>query len=131
MLNKIKNLIVAAAAAIAIPLMFAQPTFAAAGTCPSGSIRSGETVSDLSKCNVKDDDSLIPTLQTIINVVLGVLGLVAVMMIILGGFNYMTSQGEPSKTAKARNTILYGVVGLLIALLAFAIVNFVLTSVFT
>lgn len=43
---------------------------------------------------------------------------------------FVTSTGEASKTTRARNTILYGVVGLVISLLAFAIVNFVLGSVF-
>ena len=46
------------------------------------------------------------------------------------GISFATSQGDSGKVAKARNTILYGVVGLVVALLAFAIVNFVLSSVF-
>ena len=71
-----------------------------------------------------------PTLQVIINVALSVLGLVAVIMIIMGGFSFMTSTGDATKVTKAKNTILYGVVGLVIALLAFAIVNFVLGEVF-
>ena len=58
------------------------------------------------------------------------LGIVAVIMVIIGGFTYMTSQGDPGKTKKARDTILYGIIGLVIALLAFAIVNFVLANIF-
>lgn len=87
---------------------------------------------------LKDDDensifsqgSLMATLTTIINVVVGVVGFVAVAMIVMGGISYATSQGDAAKTKKAMNTILYGVVGLVVALLAFAIVNFVLTNVF-
>lgn len=74
--------------------------------------------------------NLMGVLNTVINVVLGVIGFVAVAMIIMGGISFTTSQGDAAKTTKARNTILYGVVGLVIALLAFAIVNFVLNSVF-
>ena len=70
------------------------------------------------------------TLDTIINVVLGVLGLLAVVIIIYGGFMYTTSAGDASKIKKAKDTIMYGVIGLVIALLAYAIVNFVLSSVF-
>ena len=70
------------------------------------------------------------TLDTIINVVLGVLGLLAVAIIIYGGFMYTTSAGDASKIKKAKDTIMYGVIGLVIALLAYAIVNFVLSSVF-
>ena len=70
------------------------------------------------------------TIQIIINVALGVIGMVAVIMIIMGGFQYTSSQGDEKKVTKAKNTIMYGVIGLIIALLAFAIVNFVLGSVF-
>lgn len=73
---------------------------------------------------------LMKVLNVVINVVLGVIGFVAVAMIIMGGISFTTSQGDAAKTTKARNTILYGVVGLVVALLAFAIVNFVLNSVF-
>jgi len=64
----------------------------------------------------------------IINAIIGVIGVVAVIMIVLGGIGYATSQGDPGKTKKARDTILYGVIGLIITLLAFAIVNFVLNA---
>lgn len=75
-------------------------------------------------------DDLMKILNVVINVVLGVIGFVAVAMIIMGGISFTTSQGDAAKTTKARNTILYGVVGLVISLLAFAIVNFVLSNVF-
>lgn len=68
-------------------------------------------------------------IKQIINVVLGVVGVVAVVMMIIGGISFITSQGDSGKVTKARNTILYGVVGLIVALLAFAIVNFVLDAV--
>lgn len=79
---------------------------------------------------IAGNEDLMGTLTTIINVVVGVVGFVAVAMIVMGGISFATSQGDASKTTKARNTILYGVVGLVVALLAFAIVNFVLGAVF-
>ena len=79
---------------------------------------------------IADNKDLMGTLTTIINVVVGVVGFVAVAMIVMGGISFATSQGDASKTTKARNTILYGVVGLVVALLAFAIVNFVSGAVF-
>lgn len=79
--------------------------------------------------NLKKDD-LMNTLQVVINVVIGVIGFIAVVMMIMGGISFATSQGDSSKVAKARNTILYGVIGLIVALLAYAIVNFVLSNVF-
>lgn len=69
------------------------------------------------------------TIIGIINAVIGVLGLVAVGVIIIGGINYMTSSGEAAKVKKAKDTILYGVIGLIICVLAFAIVNFVILNI--
>ena len=66
---------------------------------------------------------------TIINWVIGILGLVCVIVIIIGGVNYMTSSGDSGKVKKAKDTILYGIIGLVICILAFAIVNFVISGV--
>ena len=66
---------------------------------------------------------------TIINAVVGVLALVCVVVIIIGGVNYMTSAGDPGKVKKAKDTILYGVIGLVVCALAFAIVNFVIVNI--
>jgi len=77
-----------------------------------------------------DTGDLMGTVNTIINVALGVIGLVAVVMIIMGGLSYTTSAGDAAKVKKAKDTIMYGVIGLVVALLAFAIVNFVLGNIF-
>ena len=103
--------------------------------CPKGSLRGeNKKVNSISECNLAENHAgstnLMETLNTIISVVVGVLGLLAVAMIIYGGFMYTTSAGDASKIKKAKDTITYGVIGLVIALLAFAIVNFVLKSVF-
>ena len=79
-------------------------------------------------CNGSDLNSII---KLIINAVVFVVGMVSVVMIILGGVNYATSQGYPGKVKKGKDTILYGIIGLVIAILAFAIVNFVLGALQT
>lgn len=76
------------------------------------------------------DTTLWDTISRIINVLMGVLGIVSVIVTIIGGLQYTVSAGEPAKAKKAKDTIIYGIIGLAIALLSFAIVNFVLTSVF-
>lgn len=63
-----------------------------------------------------------------INIAFTLIGIVAVIIIIIGAIHYMTSQGDPNKVATGKKTIIGGVVGLIIVLLAFAIVNFVLNS---
>ena len=67
--------------------------------------------------------------KKVVNVILFVLGAAAVIMIIIGGFRYVVSGGDSSSVTAAKNTILYAVIGLVIAVLAYAIVNFVVKSV--
>lgn len=71
-------------------------------------------------------DNATNTIKNIINVLLYGLGIVAVIAIIIGGFVYVTSNGDAAKIKKAKDIILYAVIGLVVALLAFAIVNFVI-----
>ncbi len=68
-------------------------------------------------------------LQTILNIVLGISGAIAVLIIVLAGFRYIISQGNPSEVATARNAILYALIGLVVIICAFAIVNFVVKGV--
>ncbi|MBR3320141.1 hypothetical protein IKG20_02445 [Candidatus Saccharibacteria bacterium] len=69
------------------------------------------------------------TVTEIINAVLYVVGILAVVMVIIGGVQYTTSGGDSAAVTKAKNTILYGIIGLVIAVLAYAIVNFVIGKV--
>ena len=64
----------------------------------------------------------------IVNVVIGVLGIICVIMMIVGGINYMTSNGDSSKVKKGKDTIFYGIIGLIICILAVVIVNFVINN---
>ena len=66
--------------------------------------------------------------RTITNVLLFILGAVSVIMIIIGGLRYVISGGNATSVTAAKNTILYAIVGVIVALLAFAIINFVLSS---
>ena len=66
---------------------------------------------------------------SIINVALAVVAFVAVAFIIVGGVQYATSAGDPSKAVRAKNTIMYAVIGLVVALLSFAIANFVINNI--
>ena len=76
--------------------------------------------------NANQGESLETDVGSIINMIISFVGIVAVIVIIIGGVNYMLSQGDPNKIKKAKDTILYGVIGLVVVVLAFAIVNFVL-----
>lgn len=65
----------------------------------------------------------------LINVVLGLVGVVAVVVIIYGGFTFMTSSGDTAKVAQGKRILIYGVIGLVVSILASVIVNFVIRSV--
>lgn len=77
------------------------------------------------------DESLMPTILTVINLLIGITGVIAVVVIVIGGLQYTTSTGDAAKVTKAKNTIMYGIIGLVVAMLAFAIVNFVLGNAFS
>lgn len=62
----------------------------------------------------------------VINVLLYIVGAAAVIMLIVGGLRYITSGGDAQAATAAKNTIMYAIIGLIVALLAYAIVNFVL-----
>ena len=72
-------------------------------------------------------DELGPMIQTVINILLYILGMVAVIMIVIGGIRYTTSNGDSSAIKSAKDTILYSVIGLIVAILAYSIVNFVVS----
>ena len=65
----------------------------------------------------------------ITNVVLYIVGAISVIMLVWGGVRYIISGGDSKKITDAKNTILYAIIGLIIAVLAFAIVNFVLNAI--
>jgi len=81
---------------------------------------------DSALCTSSKNTSLMTYVVSITNTMLFVLGALAVIMIIYGGITYTISAGDAKKVEKAKSTILYAVVGLVVALLAGAIVNYVL-----
>lgn len=68
---------------------------------------------------------------TIVNVMLFIIGAISVIMLIWGGIRYTTSGGASAAVTSAKNTIMYAIIGLVVAFLAFAVVNWVLGAVST
>ena len=66
--------------------------------------------------------------KQVTNTILYIVGIIAVIMLIIGGIKYVVSGGDSKKVTDAKNTVLYAIIGLVIAFLAFAIVNFVITA---
>jgi len=65
----------------------------------------------------------------ILNTFTFIIGAVAVLMIVIGGLRYVTSNGDPTQLTSAKNTVMYAAIGLVLATMANAIVNFVLTNI--
>ncbi|MBR2589168.1 hypothetical protein IKE84_02420 [Candidatus Saccharibacteria bacterium] len=65
----------------------------------------------------------------ITNTVLYIVGIISVIMLIYGGLRYVISGGDSKKVTDAKNTILYAIIGLIVSILAFAIVNFVINAI--
>ena len=64
-------------------------------------------------------------MNRVANVLIAFVAIISVIMVIWGGFRYATSSGDPAKVTSARQTLTYGIIGLAVALLAFAVVAFV------
>ncbi len=123
-MKQIKNLIAAFTIAVfgfavALP---AATTFAydpLAVTCDGGANSDNEVC----KNRTENANTLIPLL---INVLLYIVGALAVVMVIWAGISYTTSAGDAAKVTRAKNTLTYAIVGLVVAFIAYAIVNWVL-----
>lgn len=69
------------------------------------------------------------TLNGILSQVFGLVGALAFLFLIIGAFKYVTSDGDASQVKQAKDTMLYSVIGLIIAVSAYAIIQFVSTEV--
>ena len=119
-------------AVIAMPLlMFAPLPAMAADPQDENSSRSlcigsgGTWDSTTSTCSKAGGQSFPQALSSITNLLLFVIGAIAVIMIIVGGIRYILSNGEQQAVTAAKNTILYAVIGLILSVVAYAIVAFV------
>lgn len=119
-----KKIITALLSLVAVVGFVAAVPQVALAQSPAEQIQGG--VDDI---NPEDEGATLEdSIATIVNILLFLLGAVAVVMIVIGGIRFATSNGDQSAVTSAKNTILYSVIGLIIAILAYAIVNFVLTQ---
>ena len=80
---------------------------------------------DPTLCSGSTGDGLFSVIRTVIQVMLIIGGIIAVIMIIIGGIRYMTSNGDQADVKAAKDTILYSIVGLVVAMGGYAIVTWV------
>ncbi len=113
-------LFAAAAAPMTAAAHTTTSTFAASQICPPSASNPNANKCGLPQVNANQD-----TLKNIIQIALGVIGAFALLSMTLSGFKYITSGGSPEKTSEAKKGIIFALVGLMIAIMAEAIVAFV------
>jgi hypothetical protein len=134
-MNQIKNWLAAILFSLALALCIAAPAFAQDaqqqinnGLCAGSNLQITENPG---QCKIAKSDAIgkINNLvHTIVNLLTAIVGIVAVIMIIVGGFRYITSGGNDTSVTSAKNTILYAIIGLVVVALAQIIVRFTLSK---
>lgn len=104
----------------------AAPVLAAPCGSPSECINQGATGAGGGGTTSTDPAVII---KNIVNILLYIIGAVSVVMIVIGGFKYVVSNGDAAQVKSAKDTIFYAVIGIIVAVLAYAIVNFVISNI--
>jgi hypothetical protein len=89
---------------------------------------------DIARPEDNHGDAVVPTslnsqFGNIANILVYLTGALSVIVLVFGGLRYVSSTGDAARVKAAKDTIMYGVIGLVVAILAYAIVNFVLTNI--
>lgn len=83
----------------------------------------------LNYSNLPQPDATSGTVTHILNIVAGITGSIALLMVVISGFRYILARGNPQDMASARGGIIYAVVGLIVTILAYSIILFVIRSI--
>lgn len=123
-MKKMSKIITAGAGAATLGLVYTQNAFAAGNglsNVQSGVTKTSDAAGGLTMQQV---------ITTVIGTMLFIVGLLAVVMLIYGGIRYVTSHGDKAQVTAAKETIMYAVVGLVVAIAAFAVVQWITNDVF-
>jgi len=133
-MRKLSLSLISALFALTVTFGFLTPALAdtsqvQAGLCTGANLQFTETPSS-ANCTAGDATSKINNIiHTIINLMSAIVGIVAVVMIIVGGLRYITSGGNDTSVTSAKNTILYAIIGLVVVALAQTLVRFTLGKI--
>lgn len=84
-----------------------------------------KTMTEVSPGGLPTGDANQAMLETVLSIVFGIIGALALLIITVSGLRYITAAGDPQKISNAKNGVVYALVGLIIAILAQVIVSFV------
>lgn len=135
MIKRIKNFLLVGLMGLALTLPLAPAGASAACTQIAKDVSkgasgaaTGNAVEDCGTSQGVDDNAIVGAARGIVNLISIIVGIIAIIMIIYGGFRYITSGGDSGRVGNAKNTLIYAIVGLIIVALAQIIVRFVLTQ---
>ncbi len=127
-LSLARNKIIAAILVLGVatvPVVLApSPTLAAPSCTGTDCVTTGAK-----KSGIDDNVTVDGTIKNVTNVLLFLIGAVSVIMLIVGGFRYVASNGNADQIKAAKNTIMYAIIGLVVAIVAYAIVEFVADAI--
>ena len=124
-----KKTIIKIAGAFALPMLVMGVVLLASGDNAFAQSGVREGLNKVQNANTGASANVDDIISKSINFALMAIAIVSVFMLILGGFKYTTSNGDSAKVTSAKNTIMYSLIGLIIAIFAYAIVNFVVNKV--
>ena len=132
-MNNINKYVISLAftALIALPSFMASPVSAALSEDGTSLFGGADQAAELQGKTFGGDKNPQQIAAGVINVLMGFLGLVAVVIILFGGFKWMTAAGNEDKIEEAKKLLVAGVVGLVIILSAWAIATFVIDQILT
>lgn len=123
----ITAVVVALSAGLMAPALSSAADLNDAASCGANKLGVSKT-SGCEQGNASADTSIDKLITNIVNIFSVIVGVIAVIMIIIGGFRYVTSGGDSGNVTSAKNTIMYAIIGLIIVALAQIIVRFVLNQ---
>ncbi len=127
-MHKFTRAILAGAASASIAAAMIAPALVSAQPVNQQELFQGKTTTDVSGALGVSDQNLTVTVARIIRSFLGLLGIVAVVIVVIGGFEWMMAGGSEEKVGTAKKRILQGVIGLAVILSSFAIAQFVISA---
>lgn len=132
-MQRIRNIIISALLLLGLSAAgLIVPTMVGAAAAPTPASSACTAIGSNANCDTPAGDASIGGIvRLVVNILSWVVGLIAVIMFIIGGLKYVTSGGDSNRVSSAKNTLIYAVVGLVIAALAQFMVQFVLNQTTT
>jgi len=133
-MKKITTLLASLALIIGIAAPFAMATAVGASNesalCEGsgGTWTANKDLPNGGSCSTGNGRTVAGTLQQVTDVLIFLIGAIAVIMIIVGGIRYATSSGDQASLTSAKNTVLYAIIGLIVAFMAYALVRFIFAT---